>query len=186
MALTVGTNTYVTLSEAETYADERDHLSTGWDTKTDDEKEFALLISARVLDLSYQWKGSITDDTTPQDLAWPRQDVFDKENRELDKDTVPQRIKDAQVELAFQWVVSDQMTPPETAYTRDDTNNLRGGIKREKLEGLEREYHSGDRSYLFAIAAGFAATQKLYPYVDLLVSDLVIGSPSGIFSRTVI
>lgn len=186
MALVVDTNTYVDLAEAEAYAEERDHLDLGWDTKTDDEKEWALLISARVLDLSYSWKGTITDEETPQPLAWPRKDVYDKENRLLDEDIVPDRVKYAQIELAFQWVVSDQLTPPESSWTRDDTDALLGGVKRKKLEGLEIEYQSGDRSYLYAIAAGYAATQKTYPYIDLLVSDLVTDSPSSIFSRVAI
>jgi hypothetical protein len=97
MAITVGTDTYVTLAEADAYAAARPALS-AWASLTSPQKEAALVEAAIYLDASYSWKGQITDEA--QLLSWPRYDVTDKEGRELDPEIVPKALKSAQIEYA--------------------------------------------------------------------------------------
>ena len=96
MTLTVATDTYATLAEADAYATLRGW--TDWDALTDPAKELRLIEAAVYLDQSYTWKGRITLET--QAMAWPRYDVYDKEGRLLVSTVIPQRVKDAQIELA--------------------------------------------------------------------------------------
>jgi hypothetical protein len=97
MTITVGTDTYVTLAEADAYAAARPALS-AWGSLTEPQKEAALTEAALYLDASYAWKGQITDQV--QLLSWPRSNVIDKEKRPLDPDTVPKAVKSAQIEYA--------------------------------------------------------------------------------------
>jgi hypothetical protein len=97
MPITVGTDTYVTLAEANTYAAARPALSS-WGSLTDQQKEAALVEAAIYLDASYSWKGQITDQA--QLLSWPRAEVIDKEGREVSSSIVPNAIKSAQIEYA--------------------------------------------------------------------------------------
>lgn len=96
MALTVGTDTYATLAEADAYAEARSW--TDWDALTDPQKEARLTDAAIYLDTSYTWKGQITSVT--QVMAWPRDGVYDAEGRLIDAAAYPDRLKHAQIELA--------------------------------------------------------------------------------------
>lgn len=96
MALTVGTDTYATLAEANTYATARGW--TDWAALTDAAKELRLTEAAVYLDTSYSWKGSIASET--QAMSWPRTGVKDLEGRTIASDAYPARLKDAQIELA--------------------------------------------------------------------------------------
>jgi hypothetical protein len=91
MALTVGTDTYVTLAEAVSYLARR--LRTGpWDAATTTTRETALKHATLLLE-ALPWTGEKA--TSSQILAHPR-----------GADTaVPQAIKDAQVELAL-WLLT--------------------------------------------------------------------------------
>jgi len=59
----------------------------------------SLLASTKRLELEF-YKGTRTDDTTPQALEWPRAGVLDRHNDEFDNDTVPTTVIEAQYELA--------------------------------------------------------------------------------------
>lgn len=96
MTLTVGTDTYATLAEANTYATARGW--TDWAALSDAAKELRLTEAAVYLDTSYSWKGAITSET--QAMAWPRTGVKDLEGRAIASDAYPARLKDAQIELA--------------------------------------------------------------------------------------
>ena len=181
MALIVGTNTYRDLSEVNAYFEDRIHAST-WFTKEDVEKEQAILIALNQLDLSYEFKGTPTVAT--QLLSWPRDGVLTRNGDEISNIVVPTLVKDAQCELAFQWVIADQMMPDGASFTKDDANFTKGGIAKEKLGPMEREYFG--RGYVHAVAAGYAPIEKTYPYVDLLLSDFVTASSSSQFKRMII
>jgi hypothetical protein len=96
MTLTVGTDTYATLAEADAYAAARSWAD--WAALTDPAKEARLTEAAVYLDTSYAWKGSIT--STAQIMSWPRTGVVDGEGRTLASDAYPDRLKAAQIELA--------------------------------------------------------------------------------------
>lgn len=96
MTLTVGTDTYATLAEADAYATLRGW--TDWDALSDPAKELRLTEAAVYLDTSYAWKGTIASET--QAMSWPRTGVKDLEGRTIASDAYPARLKDAQIELA--------------------------------------------------------------------------------------
>lgn len=119
-------NTYISLVDAGTYMEGRIGTS-AWDGATDADKNAALVQSARILDNYVEWKGVKTNDT--QAMQWPRQYVPDPEYRTVDaldfyidagdyfipKDEIPQRIKDAQSELALHLLSQDSQAAPDTA-----------------------------------------------------------------------
>lgn len=95
-------NSYVTLAESNTYLTGHPNES-DWDALSDNEKEFALKDACKRMQ-KIPWVGERTDDD--QALAWPREDVYffdDGSDSEMDEDTVPEDIKEAQCELAL-WV----------------------------------------------------------------------------------
>lgn len=96
MTLTVGTDTYATLAEADAYAAARAWAD--WDALTDPQKEARLIEAATYLDTSYTWKGMIA--SGDQVMSWPRFGVRDHEGRWIDSDAYPDRLKAAQIELA--------------------------------------------------------------------------------------
>jgi hypothetical protein len=97
-------NSFVTLSEANTFMESRLNAST-WETDaTTDDKNRALVEATRYLS-HLGWQGRKATDE--QALNWPRQWVLDPESPNAfyyDTDVIPQRVKDATCELAFQFV----------------------------------------------------------------------------------
>ena len=93
MALTVGTNSYVTVEEASIYCSER----FGYESWEDAENKDKALISATdILDGLCVWHGEKLG--PDQDLEFPRYP---------DWGTVPLAIKDAQCEIAFAIIVNN-------------------------------------------------------------------------------
>ena len=103
MALTVGTNSYVTLAEAATYCSTRANLPSDIGTKTDAEKEAALIQAAQIIEMK-SYLGSRS--SSSQALSFPRSGLY-IDGITVDSGAVPQRIKDAQVELAISICAED-------------------------------------------------------------------------------
>lgn len=97
MALVVGTNSYINVSDADTYFLHRIHAA-DWDAATEPTKTDALVTATAMLDRQ-EWMGSKTGD--PQTLDWPRTGVSDPEGNAVDSATVPQFILDAACELGL-------------------------------------------------------------------------------------
>lgn len=125
MALTVGIDSYVTLSEANAYFDNRMYADE-WIGASDPEKEKALKMAARTM-ARFNWAGSITSDD--QILSWPRQNMIDAEGRVIASNAIPQVIKDAQCEVALGMLRDD--------LTADDGNK---SVRRLKAGSVEIEY----------------------------------------------
>ncbi len=121
MTLTVGTDTYISVTDANTYFAGRLNAS-GW---TSPYQEQALRMACKALDRE-NWIGTIG--TTTQALCWPRLGVTDKDGRDM-TGIVPQAIKDAQCELALK-MLADDLT--------DDSGTL--GVKRINAGGVALEY----------------------------------------------
>lgn len=142
MALTVGTDTYATLAEAEAYASGRGNAA--WTAATDTQKEFALKEAAVYLDTSYVWKGSITSDS--QVMSWPRKEVKDKEGRSIANDAIPARLKDAQTEMAFLRLSAplvDEVESGTVTEVKADTVTLKfkdgqAVTESDKFKGIDR------------------------------------------------
>ncbi len=97
-------NSFVTLAEADTYMEARLN-STLWDAATDDSLNRALVEATREISSLSDWLGTRTSDT--QALSWPRDfcPIPDGASGWYYENTViPQAVKDAQMELAFQFI----------------------------------------------------------------------------------
>lgn len=145
MALTVGTDTYVTLADAETYATE--HFigddKTTWDGASDADKEAALRQATQYIDAKFHDRFVGFIQSTAQALEWPRASAVDRSGRSLTG--TPDAVKDATVELAKERIVAgDNIVPVED----------RGGLtRRERVGPVEVEYFAGapsGRTYQFA------------------------------------
>ncbi len=95
MAITVGTDGYVTETELAAYAGEVGFTAIAALTPT--EQENLIKRATRILDSGYTFKGVITSEA--QLLAWPRAGVEDKEGRTIASDAYPPGLKIASYEL---------------------------------------------------------------------------------------
>lgn len=87
MAAVIGVNSYVDVNEADTYFSVRFGYPL-WEPSA--EKEKALVSAAQILDSQCDWYGEVVDQAQP--LAFPREPDFSP---------VPDDIKDAQCEIAY-------------------------------------------------------------------------------------
>lgn len=100
MALVKGTNSYVTVDEADAYFEDRLDVS-AWEDADETQKSQALTTATSILD-NKAWTGTVVD--TDQSLAWPRIGVYFDPRLGLQTEltsTVPQRILTATYELAY-------------------------------------------------------------------------------------
>lgn len=122
----VDANSYETLAEANVYHDERIPLTPPWITSGDMPIR-ALITATRTLDsyaqpfktyipcsdtcpIGYfytrrQWTGAPSSAT--QRLAWPRTGMFDRNGNAIPDNVIPQELKDAESELAGQFLRAD-------------------------------------------------------------------------------
>lgn len=164
-------NSYVTLAEADTALEARLN-TTLWDAATDDTKNRALVEAQAELQ-SLSWVGTRTD--AVQALAWPREYAPDPDAPSdadldtlpvptFDDDEIPVRVKNAQIELAFQFVkagTTDLAMPSGT-----------DGILRKKVDVLETEY----------AGPGHRATRGVarFPRVAQLIAPLLTGGAGSL------
>jgi len=170
-----GSCSYVTVLECDTYMLENGYSA--WGDQEDETKEATLRQAARYLDGHYRsrWKGQKTDPIN-QPMEWPRIGVkvaeyiqlpyanpsYDPEvYGYLGVDVIPQRLKEAQCELAYR-ALSGQLAADGDI-----------SIKREKLDVIETEY-----------ATGVVKGKVAYQVVDQLLSDLICSSSSIDISRS--
>ena len=115
MALVLGTNTYVTMAEADAYFDTR--IDAGaWINADADDHESALVTATLLLDEN-QFIGVAVSST--QSLAWPRKDAiyFDPKlgmEKSVTTDTYPKRVKVATFELALQLLTNENLLDNKT------------------------------------------------------------------------
>src|ERR1041385_7228772 len=84
-------NSYVTLTEANDYFDDRLNAAE-WNAATSDSKEKALITATRRID-EEQFVGYKVSNT--QALKWPRFNVYDEDGLIFDSTTIPERVKHA-------------------------------------------------------------------------------------------
>jgi len=119
-------NTYRSLTDANAYMEARINTAT-WDDATEADQKASLVQSARILDRYVEWVGVKTDEN--QAMEWPRQYVPDPDYKTVDvlnfyvtagdyflpKDAVPERVKDAQCELALVLLCQDTQSVADMA-----------------------------------------------------------------------
>ena len=127
MALIVGTNSYISVADADAYFATRLN-SSAWINADTATKEAALIQATRTLDALYDWDGSLADDN--QSLGWPRSDAYDCEGRTIDSDIIPECVANATCEEALHLLSGDVLTTPSL---------LTQGFKKAKLGSMEIE-----------------------------------------------
>jgi hypothetical protein len=153
MTLTVGTDTYATLAEADAYAAARAWAD--WAALTTGQKETRLIEASMYLDTSYTWRGRITDHA--QEMSWPRIGVRDAEGRLIDNDAIPAKLKAAQIEYAR---ISEPLVP-------------------DQAQGTVSQITAGSVSIAFK--SGQTATEaERYRSIDRLLTGLYIARAGAI------
>jgi hypothetical protein len=156
-------NSFVTLAEAATYMEGRLN-SDSWDDAVTDSQNRALVEATREISSQNGWVGNRVDDT--QALSWPREWAPDPDSSSgwyYENTEVPQRVKDATMELAFQFLVAG--TTDIAAL--DSTLNVR--VK--TVDVLTTEYFEPNQRI---------TGLRKYPRVWRLIAPLIEGSAGQI------
>jgi hypothetical protein len=110
MALVLNTNSYVAISEADSYFETRID-SANWDNAADALKEEALVTATQIID-DNPWIGTAV--SSSQALAWPRKQAIYYDSRmgqeiEIAIDEVPNKVKIAVYEQALHLVNNEDL-----------------------------------------------------------------------------
>jgi hypothetical protein len=160
-------NSFVTEAEVISYMAARLNAST-WtsvtgSTCTESEKK-ALVEATRDLSVR-EWLGARVDST--QSLSWPRNWAVDPDspiNFYFDADVVPQRVKDATCELAFQY-----LNAGTTDIAALDANI---GVKVKTIDVLTTEYFEPHQR-----AQGLSRFPRVMAYIKPLLAGSGITTP---------
>lgn len=144
MTVTVGTDVYLSVADADVYWSARN--DSVWSAATTAAKEAALLQATQYIDAVFHFIGTQNVNNA---LAWPRYDATVRYGNfagiVYDTDEIPSQIKDATAELAFRALDGDLI----------EVKDRDGAVKREKVDVIEIEYHdwaAGGKTYKFAAA----------------------------------
>lgn len=129
MAIVVGTDTYISVADANIYLKLAIHADS-WSSASSGDKEKALVTATRQLDRQ-NWEGSKYEDAPTQVLDFPRSGLVDDEGDEVDETTVPQQIIDATCELGLALLDNTQL---------QDESSTGSNIKSLKAGSAEIEY----------------------------------------------
>lgn len=135
-------NTWATLAEYKSYIETRRpqllwfSVALGG-TTIDEQLKIDLIQGCRLINVSFDWTGSIVDDV--QVLMWPRLGMKDRANRAILSTVNPLDLKLAQCEMAV------QLHSDETDLLSDDEVK-KGGISAVKAGSVEVEFQSRDTS----------------------------------------
>lgn len=102
-------NSYASEADGDTYFGERTN-STDWTSATTATKEQAVISGSRLLDICFEWQGSIME--SDQAMRWPRSGVTDEDGRYVDPDTIPVQVTRAALETALFLIKSDRVAEP--------------------------------------------------------------------------
>ena len=136
-------NSYVSLADFDQWIEDRAYVT----TRTDAEKQAALILATEFLDIRFNYKGY--KKTLDQSTEWPRSDVADKAARLILG--VP-----AAVELAtssYAWIALEQVlvsTPTPTASGQVlsyERMKVEGGVEEEKHYGNDGQASGGVVEY---------------------------------------
>ena len=137
MAITVGTDVYISLADANTYFTNRLYATT-WTNATDPQKESALRMATIRLE-QMDYVGNRADTDTPQALKWPRTELPLIDGVDYSSETtIPTQIANACAETALAILENDITTP-----------NANSEYSRVKLSSMEVEYKSGQSVNLY-------------------------------------
>ena len=164
-------NSYITLAEAQAYAD-GDIDAVEWYAASTDQRTRALITATRNLDLV----GFVgTRSTTTQSLAWPRKGFTTSEKTYAD-DEIPVEIKTATWELA-KALVKDIVIAGQTAGSTSLIPGIpNAGLRRVKLDVLEVEWKPDQPAAVSPLRA--------LPQLQNLLQELILNTPGQTISIT--
>lgn len=140
MTITVGTDTYLSVSEADIYWNARNNAS--WSAATIAEKERCLLEATQYIDGHYDFIGVLNDLNQP--LAWPRAGAVIHSGamagKYFDSDEIPQAIKNACAELALE-CLTERLVPT--------TKESLSKVKVDVIEVTYSDFEPSDKSFAF-------------------------------------
>ena len=99
------TNSYCTRAEADDYFASRLH-SGAWTGAVNADKEVALIMATRQIDLAFEFDGSTTE--IGQGLQWPRIGMFGPTGEVIEEDEIPNRLIEATAEMAMALLSTDR------------------------------------------------------------------------------
>lgn len=144
-------NTYITVAEAMTYANNR-----GIDLGTADTISANLVLAADFMETTGPYKGIVFNDF--QGLEFPRRERIGGPSL-----GIPQKVKDAQAQLLLDIKESGSLL----------TTSRQFALKRRKLEGLEQEWAVGSYAAYKPNAA--------HPMYDHLMARFKVGGANGAY-----
>lgn len=166
--IVAGANTYVTLAEADAY-----HESLGnttWVDGDDDLKEVALLKATQQMEARYRtrWHGAKRADhaTITQRLSWPRKAVVDEDGIEIDDQTIPYQVLDAQCEIAL-------IIFGGGSFVAGTLSATESSITSESVGPISTSYGSGK-----------GGSQDTFPFIDQMLETLA-NTAGGKVSMTI-
>lgn len=119
-------NSYVTVAEADAYLEANIHAWTKWSAQDQATKEALLIWATRYLDQRVEWNGTPTGNNS---LRWPREGVKDLDGDWIAGDVIPEQLKWATIELAWNLLTTDSTAPTSSA-----------GLERLKVDVIELEF----------------------------------------------
>lgn len=157
-SIVAGAESYASVSYADAYWTVRnDSVWGAYDTA---KKEAALRAATQYIDATYKFRGELRE--ASQSLLWPRTGFYGDSGKYYGPEEVPQAVKDATCELAYEWGANGAFMPPA------DRGN---GIKRVKAGSVEVEYTDG------------ASTTKSFLFAARLLADVSMGGANGLNMR---
>ena len=128
---------YVTVAEADDYLSVKSN-SADWTALADSVVQNYLMWATRLLDQRARWQAGTVRTDEDQELAWPRQYAYDREGEALPDDIIPDEIKDATIEIAFN--LFDQQIDPSDGSAGGSAG---GVINKIKVAVIEIGYSEG-------------------------------------------
>lgn len=153
MAIVVGTDTYLSVSDADSYWSNRGNAE--WSAASTAQKEAALREATQYVDGAFNFIGHQILENM---LAWPRNDAFIEHGnfagQTFDSLTIPPQVKNATAELALE-ALTARLAP---------SKERGGAVKREKVDVIEVEYMD------------FAPSGKVYSFAAMILKPVTTGS----------
>jgi len=155
--LVVGTNTYITLTEANTYLGDSIRAQ-AWSFLPSDTRNKALLTAFRIIERQV-WEGEATGS-----IAFPRTGLTDCDEVAVSSATVPQLVKDAQAEIAYDLTQDNNL---------ETTGGIGSNVKRARAGSAEVEF--------FTSTGGASGTgsARFQPHIMELIGCFLEGSNIG-------
>lgn len=161
--LVVGTNTYITLAEANTYFADRLGID-AWTNATDDNKNKALLMACKIID-DQQYDGRPV--SIVQSSAFPRYGLKNRQKQLLPSLSTPDDVKYAQAEQAL-YILEEYSTFDASS---ERLQLQREGVTRIKINDYEEQY-SGKGTSGMGHSLCTNAKERLMPYLRITFNGL--------------